>query len=425
MKILVIGSGGREHSMVWKIAQSPLVSKIYCAPGNPGIADIAEIIPINSSNNKQLLTFAEDKKIDLTVVGPEDPLVTGIVDMFTERGLKIFGPSKIAAQLEGSKVFAKNLMHKYKLPTATYESFNSVTEAEAYIHNLKDFPVVLKADGLAAGKGVLICNNKDETLDGLTSIMSEKKFGTAGNQMIIEQFLHGEEVSIFALCDGYNYKLLSSAQDHKKVFERDEGKNTGGMGAYAPAPLLNERLLAKIEQEIIKPTIQAMAAENNPYCGMLYFGLIVNEEGPKVLEFNCRFGDPETEVVLPMLESDLVPLLLATTNGSLDQHEIKLKKGYAIDIVLASGGYPDKYEKGKIIKGCENVAEGILLFHAGTTLQEKNLVTNGGRVLNVVALGNNFYQTRDFVYENVEKIIFEDMHYRKDIGYRAVKYLNK
>jgi phosphoribosylamine--glycine ligase len=423
MKILVIGSGGREHAMVWKIAQSPLVRKIYCAPGNPGIADVADVLKIDSSDIEKLLSFAVDNKIDLTVVGPEDPLVAGIVDMFQERGLKIFGPSKKAAQLEGSKVFAKDLMQKYNIPTAVYESFTSVVEAKTYIEKLHKFPVVLKADGLAAGKGVLICNNKEETLDGLTSIMSDKKFGKAGDKMVIEEFLQGEEVSIFALCDGNNYKLLSSAQDHKKVFEGDRGKNTGGMGAYAPAPLLNKKLLVKIEEEIIKPTIQAMLVENNPYRGMLYFGLIVNNDDIKVLEFNCRFGDPETEVVLPMLESDLVPLLLATTDGSLDEHEIKLKNGFAIDIVLASGGYPDSYEKGKIIKGCKAVADDILLFHAGTTFKEENLVTSGGRVLNVVALGDNFFNTRDFVYKNVEKIIFDDMHYRKDIGYRAEKYL--
>lgn len=423
MKVLVIGSGGREHTLVWKIAQSPSVNKIYCAPGNPGIAEIAENVNIKASDLDGLLQFAKNEKIDLTVVGPEDPLVAGIVDKFESEGLKIFGPSKAAAQLEGSKAFAKALMKKYKIPTAKYQKFTSAVDALIYLKFIEKYPVVLKASGLAAGKGVLICQNLQETVAGTNLIMKDRAFGDAGNEMVIEEFLEGEEISIFALVDGENYKLLSPSQDHKRVFDNDQGKNTGGMGAYAPAPKATDELVKKIEKSIVQPTIQAMIKEGRPYKGLLYFGIIVTESGPKVLEYNCRFGDPETEVVLPLLDSDLVQLMLASINGKLKDERINIKEGYAVDVVLASGGYPDAYEKGKVIEGLNNLDKEILVFHAGTKMDGGKLLTNGGRVLNIVALGNDFKATRQKVYDAVEKIEFEKKHYRKDIGNRALSLL--
>jgi phosphoribosylamine--glycine ligase len=423
MNILVIGSGGREHTLVWKIAQSPLVKKIYCVPGNPGIAQIAEIIPIPWKDYQGLITFAKKSKIDLTVVGPEDPLADGIVNIFTDNGLNIFGPTKAAAKLESSKIFAKNLMKKYAIPTAEYETFNNIIHARKYINQLSNFPVVVKADGLAAGKGVLICQNKEEADNALITLMQNKIFGTAGNQIIIEEFLAGEEVSIFAIADGHDYKLLSAAQDHKKIFDGDQGKNTGGMGAYAPTPLANEAFMTNAEKIIIKPTIKAMLAETIPYCGLLYFGIISTKNGPKILEYNCRFGDPETEVVLPLLKSDLVPLMMASINKNLAKESIQFNSCYAIDVVLASGGYPDEYEKGKFISGLDTLDKNILVFHAGTTLKKNQLVTNGGRVLNIVAIGEDFKKTHEFLYNNIHHISFENMHYRRDIGNRAFKYL--
>jgi phosphoribosylamine--glycine ligase len=424
MKILVIGSGGREHALVWKISQSPLVDKIYCAPGNPGISDLAENVPIKAFQLNDLLNFALHNHIDLTVVGPEDPLVEGIVDRFTNKSVKIFGPDSKAAQLEGSKAFAKSLMRKHKIPTAEYEIFDSYSKARNFIENMKEFPTVLKADGLAAGKGVLICQSREEAFNGISMLMENKVFGTAGDQIVIEEFLDGEEVSIFVLSDGTNYHLLSSSQDHKKVFDGDTGKNTGGMGAYAPAPVVDRNYMKKIETSIIQPSLEAMTKENSPYKGLLYFGLILTTQGPKVLEYNCRFGDPESEVVLPLLKSDLVPLLLATIDGSLNEYDIEIESGFAFDVVLASGGYPDAYKKGKVIYGLNNLDKEILVFHAGTAKKNGSIITNGGRVLNIVGLSDSFQKARDLVYSNVEKISFDRMHYRKDIGYRAAKYLN-
>jgi len=335
--------------------------------------------------------------------------------------LKIFGPNKAAAQLEGSKAFSKKLMKKYKIPTAAYQTFTMSVDALIYLKFIEKYPVVLKASGLAAGKGVLICQNLQEAVAGSNLIMKDKAFGGAGDEMVIEEFLEGEEISIFALVDGEHYKLLSPSQDHKRVLDNDQGKNTGGMGAYAPAPIATNELIKEIEDSIIKPTVEAMISEGHPYKGLLYFGVIVTESGPKVLEYNCRFGDPETEVVLPLLESDLVPLMLASINGTLKNEIIKMEEGFAVDVVMASGGYPDSYEKGKIIQGLNNLNSDILVFHAGTKMEGSNLLTNGGRVLNVVALGNEFKQTRQHVYKNVNKISFEDAHYRKDIGFRALK----
>ena len=421
MNVLVIGGGGREHALVWKIAQSKQVQKVYCAPGNPGTAGIADNVPIKAMAFDSLLKFVKDNQIDLTVVGPEDPLVAGIVDTFKSHGLKIFGPDKNAAQLEGSKFFSKELMRKYHIPTATYVDFDDADSARRYIKENSTFPVVIKASGLAAGKGVLICQSKEEALSAISLIMESKAFGRAGEQIIIEENLEGEEVSLFALSDGEEYQLLSPAQDHKKVFDGDQGKNTGGMGAYAPAPIATSALMEMIKNEIIKPTFAAMQSEGMPYRGLLYFGIIVTKNGPKVLEYNCRFGDPEAEVILPLLMSDLVPLLLATINGGIKNVPLALSSEFCLDVVLASGGYPDQYEKGKIINGLDLLDPEILVFHAGTKSVGSNLLTNGGRVLNIVATGKNFLELREFLYHNIKKISFEDLHYRKDIGFRAIE----
>jgi len=420
MNLLVIGSGGREHALAWKIAQSRLAGKVYCAPGNPGTAKIAENIPIGVLDFDQLVSFAREKRIDLTVVGPEDPLANGIVDTFHKHDLKIFGPDKKAARLEGSKTFAKNLMRKYQIPTADYRTFSTPEPAIAFLHSRKKYPVVLKAGGLAAGKGVLICDSAAEAEAGIRLIMEDRTFGSAGDDVVIEDFLAGEEVSVFAICDGHDFLLLSPSQDHKKALDGDQGKNTGGMGAYAPAPVATVDFIAGVRQKIIEPTLQAMAAEGIPYKGLLYFGLILTEEGPKVLEYNCRFGDPETEVVLPLMKSDLVPLLMASAEGDLKNMEVSFHKDFALDVVLASGGYPDHYQKGKLIGGLDAVDPDILIFHAGTKSEENRLITSGGRVLNVVAIGKDLQHVRDHLYENIEKIYFEDMHYRNDIGYRAL-----
>ncbi len=422
MNILVIGNGGREHALTWKIAQSPLVEKIYCAPGNAGTSKLAENIPIAVTDIEDLLSFASDKRIDLTVVGPEDPLVNGIVDEFEALGHKIFGPGKTAARLEGSKVFAKNLMHKYNIPTAQYEVFDKPSGAYQYIDNISNFPVVLKASGLAAGKGVLICSTRAEAVSGIKKLMEDKVFGAAAAQIVIEEYLEGDELSLFAICDGENYVLLSSSQDHKKVLDGDKGKNTGGMGAYAPAPLATPDLIEKVRRIIIEPTLSAIAAEATPYKGVLYFGLMVDRDRINVLEYNCRFGDPETEVVLPLLKNDLVPILLASAEGNLSGVKVDVHKKWAIDVVLASGGYPDAYEKGKIIQGLDRVSDDIMVFHAGTQLKENKVVTSGGRVLNVVALGDDFNQVKDHLYKQIQKIYFDRIYYRKDIGYRAMKY---
>jgi phosphoribosylamine--glycine ligase len=422
MKVLVIGSGGREHALVWKIAQSDKVDRIFCAPGNPGTAEIGENVNISPLDFDKLVTFVKENDIDLTVAGPEDPLVEGIVDYFNEEGLKIFGPGKNAAQLEGSKQFSKELMKKYQIPTAAYESFSTSEEAKSHINTEARFPLVLKASGLAAGKGVIICQSKEDALDGIKQIMEDKDFGSAGDCMIIEEFLEGEEVSIFAISDGNDYLLLSPAQDHKKVFEGDQGKNTGGMGAYAPAPIATPSFIEKIKPLIIERTFEAMRAEGMPYKGLLYFGLILTDQGRKVLEYNCRFGDPEAEVILPLLKSDLISLMEASIDGKIGEHSIQLHKEFALDVVLASGGYPEKYEKGKIIEGLKSLDPNILVFHAGTKMEGRDLLTNGGRVLNIVSRADNFISLIDSLYKNVDRIKFEGVHYRKDIGYRARKF---
>jgi len=418
---LVVGSGGREHALVWKIAQSPLVKKIYCAPGNPGIGEIAENLDIASSDLDGLLQFAKNEKIDLTVVGPEDPLVDGIVDKFSNAELKIFGPSKAAAQLEGSKTYSKKIMQKYKIPTAAFQSFSSNIDALIYSKFIDKFPIVLKASGLAAGKGVLICNNLQEVAAGINLIMKDKAFGGAGDEMIIEEFLEGEEVSIFALVDGENYKLLSPSQDHKRVFDNDEGKNTGGMGAYAPAVLVDNEMLKLVQEKILEPAVKGMALEDRPYRGVLYAGLMITKQGPKVVEFNCRFGDPETQVILPLMKNDIVPLLLACSENKIKESYLETNNKFAVCVIMASGGYPGKYEKGKGIIGLDRkFDEHVIIFHAGTKCVDAKLVTNGGRVLGVTALGDNIENAIKRAYSAVGKIAFDGAYYRKDIGYKSL-----
>lgn len=413
MKILMVGSGGREHALVWKLAQSKNAQKIYCAPGNGGISQQAECVDIKAEDIKGLLNFAINNKIDLTIVGPEMPLAMGIVDEFQRHGLRIFGPSKYAAQLEGSKVFAKQLMQAHKIPTAKGEIFGNLKDAVSYIKR-GNAPFVVKADGLAAGKGVIICHDKKEALNAVEMIMDKKVFGDSGNKIIIEECLVGEEVSILAFSDGKNILPLVPAQDHKRIYDDDKGPNTGGMGAYSPVPLINDKLNLRIDKEILEPTIKAMAAEGNPYTGILYAGLMITKDGPKVLEFNVRFGDPETQAVLPRMESDLLNPMLCAINGDLSGCRISWIDSPCVCVVIASGGYPDKYEKGYPIEGLDTVKDAIV-FHAGTKYEKGKFITNGGRVLGVTALGDDAINK---CYNAISKIKFKDMHYRKDIGKR-------
>lgn len=427
MKILVIGSGGREHALVWKIAQSPKVSKIFCAPGNAGTAQIADNINIASDDIQGLLDFAKQNSIDLTVVGPEIPLVAGIVDKFYATGLKIFGPSKKAAQLEGSKVFAKNIMQKYGIPTALFSSFTDEAKAKEYLKKI-GAPVVIKADGLAAGKGVIICKTISEAEQAIERIIRDKEFGDAGNVLIIEECLVGEEASILCFTDGKTIMPMASAQDHKRIFDNDEGPNTGGMGAYSPAPLVTDELLAQIDKEILKPTIEAMAKEGSEYSGVLYVGIMVTKSGPKVLEYNARFGDPETQCILPRLKNDIVDIFEKIGCWKLDV--VNLEWGLpAVCIVLAAGGYPGAYKKGIEITGLDKVREvdDVIVFHAGTRLElgtrstEQRVLTSGGRVLNIVGLGSDIKSAIVTAYSAVKLIHFDGMQYRTDIGKKALK----
>ena len=423
MKILVIGSGGREHALVWKLAQSPLVEKLYCAPGNPGIAQLAAGVDIAVTNVAALRHFAKEQQIDLTVVGPEAPLVAGIVDDFEAEGLRIFGPSKQAAMIEGSKAFAKELMRKYRIPTAAAEIFTNAQEARAHLETAP-IPIVVKADGLAAGKGAIVARTRDEALVAVHRLMCAREFGDAGRQIVIEEFMEGQEVSILCLTDGKNLCMLPAAQDHKAVFDNDEGPNTGGMGAYAPAPFMNAELMGRVEREILRPVIAAMAKENRPYRGVLYAGLMLTQDGPKVVEFNCRFGDPETQAILPLVESDLVEAMWRVANGDL-RHELKIASRWAVSVVLVSGGYPGNFEKGVVINGLERIHDNdVIVFHAGTVLDHNgNFLTNGGRVLAVTGVGDNFLSAHECAYCAVGKIQFEGMHYRKDIGMKAMRYV--
>ena len=432
MKILIIGNGGREHALVWKISKSPLVKKVYCAPGNAGTSDVAENVNIESTDIKGLIEFAIKNSIDLTVVGPELPLTLGIVDEFEKRGLKIFGPSKEAAEIEGSKVFAKYIMKKYKIPTAKYESFNSQKDAKDYILSLQPSafsfqPVVIKADGLAAGKGVIICNTIEEAVKAIDSIMVEKLFGSAGNKVIIEEYLKGEEASFMVFSDGEDILPIASAQDHKQIYDGDRGPNTGGMGAYSPAPVITEKISREILDTIIKPLISGMKKEGKTYKGILYAGLMIVNGKPFVLEFNCRFGDPETQPILVRMESDIVSIMMSVVEGRLKGKEIQWRNEPSVCVVMVAGGYPDKYEKGKEIGGLDETKniENLWVFHAGTSKIGNKVVTNGGRVLGVTSLGTNFEDAIDRAYKGVSLIKWDGAYFRRDIGRKALSVSRK
>jgi len=420
LRILVVGGGGREHAIAWKLAASPRVKKIFCAPGNPGIGQLAECVAIETRDNAALLKFALENRIDLTVVGPELPLANGIVDLFAANGLKIFGPSQAAAQIEGSKAFAKNLMQKYNIPTAYFAVFSEPEAAKDYIRQ-QGAPVVVKADGLAAGKGVVVATTVAEALEAVDMIMCDQAFGEAGARVVIEECMQGEEASLLTFTDGYTVVPMVSAQDHKRVFDGDEGPNTGGMGAYAPAPVVTPELLDQVMRDILQPTVDAMRSEGIIYRGCLYAGLMMTAEGPKVVEFNSRFGDPETQVVLPLLDSDLVTVLEACVDGRLADTEVKWKDDAAVCVVLAAGGYPGDYSKGEAISGLEQAETGgALVFHAGTALKQGQVVSSGGRVLGVTAVDRDVLQAIDKAYAAIGKIGFSGMHYRKDIAHRVV-----
>ncbi len=424
MKILLIGGGGREHALAWKLAQSSQVETILAAPGNPGIGALnkCQCIDLSLQNLQQVADFAEENSIDLTVVGPEATLVEGIVDIFTSRGLPIFGPSKAAAELEGSKAFSKQLMAKYHIPTAYFKICSDVKTAKAYVE-AKGAPIVVKADGLAAGKGVVVAMTKAEALAAIDSMMIDHKFGSSGSKLVLEEYMEGEEASLLAFTDGTMVVPMIAAQDHKRALDGDKGANTGGMGAYAPAPVLTEPLRIKALETILKPLVAAMANEGRRYTGCLYAGLMIKGEEIKVVEFNCRFGDPETQVVLPLLDGDLAEIMLACATNSLSEDMVAWKSQAAVCVVLASGGYPSHYPVGFPITGVAeaNAMDDVIVFEAGTKLQDKQLVTAGGRVLGVTALGSGIRQAKERAYKAAEKISFEQMQYRKDIAWRALK----
>jgi len=420
MKLLIIGSGGREHALAWKLKQSPAVDRIFCAPGNAGTEQIAENVAIAPTDLPELLQFAKQNDVDLTVVGPDDPLALGIVDLFTADKLRAFGPVKSAARLESSKIFAKELMRAQKIPTAQARTFSQSAEALRYCEEV-EFPVVIKADGLALGKGVVIAPDATSARSTIAAMMEEGRFGPAGRRIVIEEFLQGSECSLHALVDGNNYRLLESARDHKRVFDGDKGPNTGGMGAFSPADNWSAQLQARFEDEIMRPLLRALADEGVVYRGLLYPGLMITSEGARVLEFNCRFGDPETQALLPRMKSDLLALVQATIDGRIAQHSIEWDKRAAVTVVIASGGYPGKYETGKVISGVTEAAklDGVQIFHAGTKRVNGELVTSGGRVLAVTALGATIGAARQRAYEATGRITFEGARYRRDIALSA------
>ena len=420
MKILIIGGGGREHTIAWKVAQSPRVEKIYCAPGNAGIEKIAECVPLDVNDVSGLADFALSHNVDITIVGPELPLTIGICDEFKARGLKIFGPSKDAAILESSKVFTKELLQKYNIPTAKSSAFSTSISAIQFV-DILTVPIVIKADGLCAGKGVIIAETHDAAKKAISDILDNKVFGEAGNEIIIEEFLRGQEVSIFAISDGETIKVLPSAQDHKRIFDNDKGPNTGGMGAYSPAPFVSEEDIVWITDNILLPTIEGMKSEGKLYTGVLYAGLMITESGPKVLEYNVRFGDPETQVVLPRIANDLIDIIEKTIDGTLSDIEIEYKEESAVCVVMSSGGYPGSYETGKEIHGLEAAGEldAVCVFHAGTKNDNEKVVTSGGRVLGITALGKNLQEAIDKAYKACAAIHFDGMFYRKDIGIKG------
>ena len=417
MKVLIVGSGGREHAIAASVAKSRQVDKIYCAPGNAGIAELAECVDIGAMEFDRLADFAQEKGVGLTIIGMDDPLVGGVVDVFESRGLRVFGPRKNAAIIEGSKAFSKNLMKKYNIPTASYETFTDPEKALAYLETAK-MPIVLKADGLALGKGVLICRTREEARAGVKTLMLDKAFGDAGNEIVIEEFMTGPEASVLCYCDGTHIAPMTSAQDHKRAKDGDQGLNTGGMGTFSPSPVYTDEIRKFCEEKIYQPTMDAMKAEGRDFVGILFVGLMLTEEGPKVLEYNARFGDPEAQVVLPRMKNDIVEVMEACIDGKLDEIDLQFEDNAAVCVVLASDGYPEHYEKGKVITGLEDFKgrEGYYVFHAGTKRTEQGIVTNGGRVLGVTAKGRDLKEARKNAYEATELIHFENKYMRTDIG---------
>lgn len=417
MKVLIVGSGGREHAIAASVAKSSQVDKIYCAPGNAGIAGVAECVDIQAMEFDRLADFAQENEIGLTIIGMDDPLVGGIVDVFEERGLRVFGPRKNAAIIEGSKAFSKDLMKKYGIPTAAYENFDTPEVALAYLETAK-MPIVLKADGLALGKGVLICNTLEEAKAGVKTLMLDKQFGDAGKRIVIEEFITGPEVSVLCYCDGTHIKPMTSAQDHKRAKDNDEGLNTGGMGTFSPTPFYDEEIQKFCEEKVFQPTMDAMKAEGRDFVGILFVGLMLTSDGPKVLEYNARFGDPEAQVVLPRMKNDIVDVMNACIDGKLEEIDLQFEDNAAVCVVLASDGYPEHYEKGKVITGFENFEgrEGYYVFHAGTKFEGDKIVTNGGRVLGVTAKGGDLKEARKNAYAATEWITFENKYMRNDIG---------
>lgn len=424
MKVLVIGSGGREHALLWRLAQSPSVTEVYAIPGNDGMTDVAHLIPVKG--HEDILDFARLMKVDLTVAGPETVLTDGLADEFAAAGLPFFGPSKAAARIEGSKGFAKDLMKKYGIPTAAYEVFTDEDKAVAYLKANKKYPIVIKADGLAAGKGVIIAQTEDEAVSTVKDMLEGHSFGGAGRSMVIEEFMEGEEASVLCFCDGTTVVPMVSSQDHKRIFDGDKGPNTGGMGAYAPAPVMTDDMMDEVKVKILRPIVATMKKEGYPFKGCLYAGLMITDEGPKVVEFNCRFGDPETEAVLPLFDGDLAQVMLDCVNGTLTKEEVKWKKDCAVDVVLASEGYPSSHSSGEVISGLEDAKKaGCLVFHAGTTRKNGEYVVNGGRVLNVVALAPTLAEAKAKAYEGVSKIHWQGMQYRHDIADKGLKHLKE
>ena len=417
MKVLIVGSGGREHAIAASVAKSNQVEKIYCAPGNAGIGQIAECVDITAMEFDKLADFAEKNQIDLTIIGMDDPLVGGVVDVFEARGLRVFGPRKNAAIIEGSKAFSKDLMKKYNIPTAAYENFTNPDEALAYLETAK-MPIVLKADGLALGKGVLICNNLEEAKAGVKTLMLDKQFGDAGNEIVIEEFMTGREVSVLCYCDGTHIKPMTSAQDHKRAKDGDKGLNTGGMGTFSPSPFYTDEVQKFCEEKVYQPTMDAMKKEGRDFVGILFVGLMLTEDGPKVLEYNARFGDPEAQVVLPRMKNDIIDVMNACIDGKLDEIDLQFEDNAAVCVVLASDGYPEHHEKGKVITGFENFdgKDGYYVFHAGTKLTDEGIVTNGGRVLGVTAKGKDLKEARKNAYEATNWIDFSNKYMRHDIG---------
>lgn len=422
MKVLVIGSGGREHALLWKLSQSPSVTDVYVVPGNDGMSDVASLIPIKG--NDDIIDFARLMQVDLTVAGPETVLTEGLADEFEKRGMAFFGPSKAAARIEGSKGFAKALMKKYGIPTAAYETFDDEEKAIAYLKSNDTYPIVIKADGLASGKGVIIAQSEEEAIDTVKDMLEGHTFSGAGRSVVIEEFMEGEEASMLCFCDGTNVVPMISAQDHKRIFDFDKGPNTGGMGAYAPAPVMTKEMCEEVNVRILRPIVAAMKKEGYPFKGCLYAGLMITSEGPKVVEFNCRFGDPETEAVLPLFDGDLARVMLDCVHGTLSDEAVVWKKACAVDVVLASEGYPASHSSGEVISGIEDAKKaGCLVFHAGTVKKNGEYVVNGGRVLNVVALADTLAEAKAKAYEGVSRISWRGMQYRHDIADKGLLHL--